>query len=279
MPREKSVVAPRSACPACGHQIRWYDNIPVLSWIVLRGRCRDCKVIISPRYALVELLVATIFLACYWQFGLTLVTFKYCVFSFLIIGLVFTDAETRLLPDLLTLPGIFFGFVFSLFVPIHDIVAEILPYFWHHSTGGWRFHSFLDALFGAIIGSAFIYSSGLIYKLVRGIEGMGLGDVKLMAMVGAFVGFKLTLFTIFTASVIGAVFGLLSIPVVLIKRTRRRMVRGHETRSVAIKRAWESAKSVYRYYAMPFGVFLGTMALVAVFFGNRIYQWYFGRFL
>lgn len=279
MPREQSVVSPRSACPSCGHLIRWYDNIPVLSWLVLRGRCRDCKAPITIRYALVELLTAVMFLACYWRFGFTLETPKFCVFAFLLIGLIFTDAETRLLPDALTLPGLALGLLFSLIVPVQDVVTQFYPGLWHASANGLRMRSLLDALLGAAIGASFIYGSGFSYKLIRGVEGMGLGDVKLMAMVGAFVGLRLTLFTIFTASVLGAVFGLSSIPAVWIKRTRRRIVRGHEPRGVAIKRAWHSAKNVYRYYAMPFGVFLGAMALVAVFFGNDLFRWYFGRYL
>ncbi len=274
MPRDRSVVSPGSACPGCGHAIRWYDNVPVLSWLLLRGRCRDCKLPISPRYAIVELLTATLFLVCYLRFGLSLETLKYCVFSFLIAGLIFTDAETKLLPDALTLPGLAAGLLFSALIPVNDVVSQFSPQLWQLSHA--RLLSIFDALLGAIIGATFIYGSGFAYKLARGVEGMGFGDVKLMAMVGAFLGLRLTLFTIFAASILGAIFGLSAIPVVWIKRMRRRMIRGHEPRAVASKRAWHSAKNVYRYYAMPFGVFLGSMALVAVFFGRDIFHWYLG---
>jgi len=275
MPRDKSVVFPGSACPGCGHRIRWYDNVPVLSWVVLRGRCRDCHTGISPRYAFVELLVAFLFLLCYLRFGLTLETLKYCIFSFLLTGLIFTDAETKLLPDELTLSGLVIGLVLSWFVPVNNVLSDILP---RLGNSNWRLDSLTGSVLGALTGAGFIYGAGLGYKLARGIEGMGLGDVKLMAMVGAFLGLKLTLFTIFGASLLGATFGLSSIPAVWVKRTRRRMVRGHESRGVASRRAWQSAKNVYRYYAMPFGVFLGAMALVAVFFGGAIFRWYLGRY-
>ncbi len=276
MPRDKSVVFPGSACPGCGHPIRWYDNVPVLSWLILRGRCRDCKLPISPRYAVVELLTATLFLVCYLRFGLTLETLKYCVFSFLIAGLIFTDAETKLLPDALTLPGLAAGLLFSVFVPVHDVISQAFPELWQLNANGWRMRSLSDALLGALVGASFIYGSGFAYKLARGVEGMGFGDVKLMAMVGAFVGLRLTILTIFAASILGAIFGLSAIPAVWIKRTRRRMIRGHEPRAVASRRAWDSAKNVYRYYAMPFGVFLGSTALAAVFFGKDLLRWYLG---
>jgi leader peptidase (prepilin peptidase)/N-methyltransferase len=272
---------PRSACPKCGHLIRWYDNVPVLSWMLLRGRCRDCRGPISFRYAAVELLTGLLFLACFAKFDFTLETVKFCLFSFLLTGLIFTDAETKLLPDALTLPGLAAGIVFSVFVPVQDLVARFLPGIFPiaDANESWQLLSFGDAVLGAAVGACFIYGSGMAYKLARGVEGMGVGDVKLMAMIGAFVGFKLTLFTIFGASILGALFGLSSIPVVWVKRTRRRMQRQGEPRLLASRRAWHSAKNVYRYYAMPFGVFLGTVALVGVFFGNALLNWYWSRYL
>src|SRR3974377_893535 len=109
LPREMSVVRPRSSCPTCHSPIAWYDNVPVLSWLVLRGRCRQCRAHISPRYLLVELLTGLLFVACYSAFGWTLSTFKFCIFSFLLLGLIFTDAEHKLLPDALTLSGVAVG--------------------------------------------------------------------------------------------------------------------------------------------------------------------------
>ena len=126
LPRELSVVRPRSACPGCERPIAAYDNIPVLSWLILRGRCRNCKISISPRYLVVELLTGAIFLATYAHFGNSLATLKYCAFGFLLLGLIFTDAETQLLPDKMTLPGLALGLAFSLVVPVNDLASQLL---------------------------------------------------------------------------------------------------------------------------------------------------------
>src|SRR5208337_4319959 len=127
LPRGLSVVTPRSACPQCKHPIAFYDNLPVLSWLILRGRCRNCKTRISPRYLLIELLTGGLFLACFGFFGLTISTLKYCVFSFLLLGLIFSDAETKLLPDKMTVPGLVLGVIFSLLVPVNDLASQFLP--------------------------------------------------------------------------------------------------------------------------------------------------------
>jgi len=279
MPRELSVVFPRSACPNCKQLIAFYDNVPVLSWLILRGRCRKCKAKISPRYLMIEVLTGLLFVACYWQFGLTLATLKYCVFGYLLLGLIFTDAETKLLPDKLTLPGIVIGLILSLFVPVNDLASQLLPGVMRlpadHGLSV-NLLSFADACLGAIVGASFIYGVGVAYLMARGVEGMGFGDVKLMALVGAFLGMKLTVFTLLTGSVAGSLFGLSTIFVVWIKRTRRLMVRQHASAAVERARAWQSAKMVYRHYQMPFGVFLGSMAVVALFFGNQVMSWYWG---
>jgi leader peptidase (prepilin peptidase) / N-methyltransferase len=281
LPRGLSVVHPRSACPHCGHPIAWYDNVPALSWLLLRGRCRHCKSPISPRYMLVELLTGGMFLVCFLTFGLTVEAAKYCVLSFLLIGLVFTDATTQLLPDALTLPGIAIGLVFSFFVPVWTLIGRLFPYadLQVSSDIGWRLLSFGDALLAAAVGASFIYGVGAIYTRARGVEGMGFGDVKLMAMIGAFLGLKLTIFTLFAASLTGSLYGLSAIFVVWMKRTRRRITRFHEPARTARQRAWQSANAIYRRFPIPFGVFLGSMALFAVFCGDRLMNWYWGRFL
>jgi leader peptidase (prepilin peptidase)/N-methyltransferase len=278
LPRGLSVVAPRSACPGCKQPIAFYDNLPVLSWFILGGRCRQCKTKITPRYWMIELLTGLLFLACYWYFGLTLATLKYCVLEFLLLGLIFTDAETKLLPDKMTLPGLALGLIFSLLVPVHDLASQFLPGMVNLPFSGevsLRLLSLLDSLLGAAIGASFIYGAGAIYLRWRGTEGMGFGDVKLMAMVGAFLGIKLTIFTIFTASIAGSVFGLTTVFVVWLKRTHRFMKRLANAQA-ARRRAWQSAQVVYRNYQMPFGVFLGSMALIAFFFGNQFLHWYGG---
>ncbi len=279
LPRGMSVVTPRSACPKCKHGIALYDNVPVLSWLVLGGRCRYCRMGISPRYLIIEILTGLLFLACFWYFGSTLSTLKYCAFSFLLLGLIFTDAETKLLPDKLTLTGLGLGLAFSLLVPVNDLVSQFLPGmvdlpFSEEISA--RLFSSMDSLLGAAVGAAFIYGAGAIYLRWRGAEGMGFGDVKLMAMVGAFLGVKLTVLTIFTASIAGSIFGLTAVLVVWVKRTHRFAKRFADA-AAARKRAWQSAQLVYRNYQMPFGVFLGSMALVAFFFGDRFLRWY-GRF-
>lgn len=276
LPLGLSVVKPRSACPKCKQAIAFYDNLPVLSWLILRGRCRNCQTRISARYLFVELLTGVLFLACYWYFGLTLATLKYCAFAFLLLGLIFTDAETKLLPDKLTLPGLALGIAFSLIVPVNDLASQFgpglvsLPFsdeLVSHAL------SLFDSLLGAAVGASFIYGVGAIYLCWRGAEGMGFGDVKLMAMVGAFLGIKLTVFTIFTASIMGSLFGLTTVLWVWLKRTRRFM-RQLSDAQAARRRAWQSAQMVYRFYQMPFGVFLGSMALLAFFFGNQFLRWY-----
>ena len=280
LPLGLSVVKPRSACPRCHAPIRARDNIPVVSWLVLGGRCRDCKAAISPRYVFVELLTGLIFLACWLTFGPTLWTLKFGVFGFLLLGLIFTDAETKLLPDVLTLPGLVLGVLFGLAVPVDGLAARLMPWLGLRSAElPWRLLSLGDALLGAAVGASFIYGAGAIYLRARGIEGMGFGDVKLMAMVGAFLGVKLTVFTLFSASLVGSFAGLSTILMVWIKRTRRRMARNHESLPAARKRAWQSASMVYRHYQMPFGVFLGTMAMVAVFFGDALIRWYWETYL
>ena len=176
MPREISVVSPRSACPACEAPIAGYDNIPVLSWLILGGKCRKCKAPISPRYAAVELLTGALFAASYFTAGLDLAAARLCVLSFLLVGLIFTDAETKLLPDLLTKPGIALGLIFSLFVRLEGPAQYLLP-----SVDNWRVISLLNSIAGLVLGAAFIWGVALLYEAVRGVEGMGRGDVKLMA--------------------------------------------------------------------------------------------------
>lgn len=276
LPLGKSVVTPRSACPHCGSMIPLYHNIPVVSWLVLGGKCRSCKQPISPRYMVVELLTGVLFLVCYLHFGLGFAMLKYGTLGFLLLGLIFTDAETKLLPDALTLPGLAAGIGFSLLVPVYDLASRIVPGLVAANMRGqipWRIWSLADSLLGAAVGASFLYGAAAIYLRARGVEGMGFGDVKLMAMIGAFLGTKLTVLTIFTASLAGSFFGLSTMLAVWFKRSRRIAARG--TPSVeARRRAWHSACLVLRYYQMPFGVFLGAMAILSFLFGDRLLHWY-----
>jgi leader peptidase (prepilin peptidase)/N-methyltransferase len=279
IPRGLSVVRPASACPSCGNAIPFYDNIPVLSWFLLRGRCRNCSTRITARYLIVELLTGCVFLLCYSHFGLTLGTLKCAIFGFLLLGLIFTDAETHLLPDKLTLTGLVIGLIFSWFVPVNDLLSILLPGVLQIPASpdiSSRLFSLMDSALGAAVGASFLYGAGAIYLRARGVEGMGFGDVKLMAMIGSFVGLRLTIFTIFAASLAGSAFGLSTVIAVWIKRTQRRKRAFHEPDSVARKRAWASALVALRRYHMPFGVFLGSMALAVFLFGQKLLHWYWG---
>jgi len=276
LPLGKSVVAPRSACPHCGQMIPLYHNVPVLSWLILRGKCRNCKEPISPRYLVVELMTGALFLACYLHFGPTLATVKCAVLGFLLLGLVFTDAETKLLPDAMTLPGLAIGIGFSLLVPVNDLASRIVPGLVSPAMRGeisWRLWSLSDSLLGAAVGASFLYGAAAIYLRARGVEGMGFGDVKLMAMIGAFLGTKLTVLTIFAASLGGSIFGLSAVLVVWLKRWQRIEARG-KSPIEARRRAWQSARIMMRHYQMPFGVFLGSMGMLSFLFGNVLLHWY-----
>ena len=275
MPRELSVVRPRSACPACDAPIAGYDNIPIVSWLILRGHCRRCKAPISPRYAAVELLTGIFFVLSYLAANSLPEAAKYCVFCFLLIGLVFTDAETRILPDLLTKPGIVLGLLFSAFVPVEG-PAQALMERW--GDFDWRLFSFINSLAGAIFGAAFILGVAFLYQALRGVEGMGMGDAKLMAMIGAFLGIKLTLLVLLLATLTGSLFGILLLLVVWRKRITRRRQRSTEPAPVVRARAWNSAKLIFRNFEIPFGVFLGIAAAFAAFLGTPLVHWYLGMY-
>jgi len=221
-----------------------------------------------------------LFLGCYAHFGLTLAALKCVVLGYLLLGLVFTDAETKLLPDAMTLPGLVLGIGFSLVVPVNDLASRIMPGLVSpamRSEISWRIWSLSDSLLGAAVGASFLYGAAAIYLRARGVEGMGFGDVKLMALIGAFLGTKLTVLTIFAASLAGSLFGLSTVLAVWIKRLRRIEARRTSSRTPsneARRRAWQSARLALRYYEMPFGVFLGGMALLSFLFGNRLLHWY-----
>jgi leader peptidase (prepilin peptidase) / N-methyltransferase len=297
LPLGLSVVTPRSACPNCHKAIAGYDNIPVLSWLLLGGKCRNCKTPITPRYMIVELICGLLFLVCFLEFGphfgstvfvdsaamkvlllpRLLLFAKFAVLSFLLLGLIFTDAETQLLPDKMTLTGLVIGLAFSLFVPLRDFVTGLFLEFvplhlpLGHAEVGF---SLLTSAMGALVGGGFIWGVGALWKLLRGYEGMGFGDVKLMAMVGAFLGAATTLVVIFTASLMGSVLGLATIAIVYFKR-RGRYVKKLGERNGSL-RARKAAFVAYRFLPMPFGVSLGAMALAAVFFSRYLFHWYLG---
>ncbi len=239
---------------------------------MLRGKCRRCKAPISPRYFVVELLTGLLFLLSLRTFGLNLAALKYSIFSFLIVGLIFTDVDLRLLPDALTIPGIVIGIVFSLIYPVDGFAYLLLGNRFLFTDEGWRILSLVDSLTGAAFAAFFIWAVGAVYKAVRHVEGMGFGDVKLMAMVGAFLGVKLAVLTIMAGSLMGSLAGVAAFLTVLSKRRRRNL--RNLSPAIARERARQSARLILRHYEMPFGVFLGIAALGSAFFGQGLIRWY-----
>jgi leader peptidase (prepilin peptidase)/N-methyltransferase len=282
LPRGFSVVSPRSACPGCAKPIAAYDNIPVFSWLLLRGRCRNCKTSISPRYLLVELLTGVIFLAMFLKFGWSWATLKFCVFGFLLVALIFIDAEHKLLPDKLTLSGFFIGLIFTFIVPVPEFLTAFFPIHWPHSLPrgvALRFDSLIETLFAAALSSGLMFAVGEIYYRLRKVEGLGFGDVKLMAMVGAFLGTKLSMFVIFAGSFLGSIFGFAVMFVIWRKRVARWQDLRKMPAAAAKKRAWKSVPIAYQRFQIPFGVFLGSMGVAAVFIADPLLRWYWGLFL
>jgi len=234
-PRDLSVVKPRSHCTACEKTIAWHDNIPVVSYAVLGGRCRYCHARISFRYPVVELLTGLLFF--YWVYtrGVSGVAIKMCVFSALVVGLIFSDLEERILPDEMTLGGVALGLIFARFVKVDDISAE--PIFWLlRVQPPDRVRSIVEAAVGAALPAFFLWGGGWLYEKIRHREGLGLGDVKLIAMVGAFLGFHGALLTLILGSLAGSIVGY-----------------------AYIKITHKDAAT----YELPFGTFLGLAALAA----------------
>lgn len=233
LPIGESVVRPRSRCPGCGTTIRAWQNVPVLSWIALRGRCAACGAPISWRYPFVEALAAASAVGLWWLYGPTAAFALSAVFVLAMIVLFFTDLDHRLLPDAVTLSGFVTGMAVAWFNPFLG-------------GGGWR-RVWLAAA-GAALGAGLLWGIGALYERLRGIEAMGMGDVKMMAFVGAWVGPQGVLFTIFAGSVVGAVVGIAAIP-----------LRGGSMRS-----------------ELPFGCFLAPAAVAALLVGRQALAAYYG---
>lgn len=206
LPQDLSVVRPRSYCPACSYPIAWYDNIPLLSYALLRGRCRHCKAPISVRYPVVELMTGGLFFVFVWRLGAGVPAVKFCLLSALLVGLTFSDLEARILPDEFTLGGAAAGLVLAWFVPVKPYIAEVL--FWGTSLrGNPHWTSLAEALLGAIVPGLCLWFAGWLYFKLRHREGLGLGDVKLVAMVGAFLGLNGALLMLIAGSLAGSLIG------------------------------------------------------------------------
>jgi len=245
-PRDLSVVRPRSACPACNAQIFWYDNVPVLSFFLLRARCRNCGAPIHWRYPVVEILTALAFAFFIQSYGPDLAGAKYCVFAAILTGLAFSDLETRILPDELTAGGTFIGLAFALFVPVPDSTFHIFASLAGFRPGA-RLASLGESALGAFVCSGLLWLVGWLFEKLRHKEGLGFGDVKMLAAVGAFLGLQGAILTIVIGSMLGAVSGLLYIRVT--------------SRDAAS-------------YQLPFGTFLAAAALIVAAEGPRLLNWY-----
>jgi len=263
IPEEMSIISPGSRCPRCSTPIKAYDNVPVFAWLWLRGKCRACGARISAMYPLVELLTGLLFVACYLEFGIGRDTVKWLFFICLIIVLTITDLRVRLLPDLITWPGFAAGVLFSAFVPPNDGTAFLLSLRLFHGLPPERFMGVIEALLGAAFGSLMLWGAAAIYKLVRGREGMGLGDVKMMAMAGAFLGVRNAFLVILLGTLLGSVVGIVVIAFMhasgaVLKLAERASRRGLGTVS---RLRWQIASQ----YHLPLGTFLGIAALIVVF--------------
>ncbi len=221
LPREKSIVFPGSFCTFCETPIKFYDNIPIISYIYLKGKCRNCGAKFSIKYPAVELLTALMFVLLYMFIGFSFELPVMFLFVSILIVISFIDLEFQIIPDVLSLGGIVAGFLLSFIRPDFGV---------------------LDSVYGIFIGGGILFAIAYGYQLLRKVEGMGGGDIKLLGMIGAFCGIKGVIFSLMSGSLIGTVIG---IPLMLIKKKDTK-------------------------YAIPFGPFLSLGALIFVFFGDRI---------
>jgi leader peptidase (prepilin peptidase) / N-methyltransferase len=228
LPKKASIVQPPSSCPHCGYRLRWFDNIPVVSYALLGGRCRNCKAPISIRYPLIELITMGVFIVHYLVFGLDIILVPRLLFACVLIVLFAIDLEHHLLPNVITLPGILVGLAFSTMLP----------------------PGLTDALIGTLVGGGILWVIGEAYYRYAGQEGMGGGDVKMLAMIGAFLGWQLVILTLVLSSILGSIIG------VIVLTVRRGGMK----------------------YALPYGTFLSLAALTASLVGSRIVDWYLGLY-
>ena len=255
LPLEQSIVVPSSTCPKCRNAIKPYDNIPILSFLALRGRCRSCGARISPRYPAVEALTAALFAAVTWHDGLSFALAFDLAFTAALIALVFIDAEHMILPNAITYPGILFALVTRLAVPylagpthFEDLPQLILILPAKLPLGA---VSLIGALIGALAGGGSLWLMGFLWEKLRGVEAMGFGDVKMMLMVGAYLGWRLTILTILLAAFTGSLAGI----AVMLQRGQRNM-----------------------QMMLPFGIFLGIGSIASLLIGTRLIEWYASQF-
>lgn len=248
-PRELSVIRPRSRCPYCGHQLSWFENVPLVSWVALRARCRCCDEPISIQYPLVELAVALIFALSVWYFGPTFTAVRMALFATILLGIAITDAQHYLIPDGFTVSGLFFMLAASVVgLYLGDQGPFVGPY---------------DALVGACAGAGLVAIVGWLGEVALKREAMGMGDVTLMAFAGAALGPSRAIVTVFAGAVLGAItFLAIVYPVARVRQT-------------AYREQTELALGANSFAAplVPFGVFLAPAALGTLLWGDTVLAW------
>ncbi len=256
IPNEESIIFPNSACPNCKSSIKFYDNIPILSWLILRGKCRRCKNPISPRYPAVEILTALLFVLTYWQIGFNWFLPISLIFAATMVALIFIDAEHMILPNSITYPLLALAVLIRIVYPIFFGASYFSDFKNYPLNQMADYPIWLVSLFGAIlgglIGGGSLWAVGEIWKRLRGVDAMGLGDVKMMFAVGALLGWRLTLLSIFLGAFSGAIVG-----VFLIARQKDKDLQTQ----------------------IPFGIFLGIGSIVALLFGEQLIRWYLLMFV
>jgi leader peptidase (prepilin peptidase)/N-methyltransferase len=229
LPMAKSIIHPGSMCPSCENPIHFYDNIPIISYLWLRGKCRFCSTPISIRYPLVEAMSGLLCLGVFLKFGPTVQALIYFLFIATLLAITFIDIDHRIIPNVISLPGI----------PIFFLASLALPTL-----------TYLDSLLGILVGGGTLYLVAFAYSILTHKEGMGMGDIKLLAMIGALIGWKGVFFTIFVSSAVGTVSGMV---VMLVSRQGMKM-------------------------KIPFGPFLAIGAITYIFFGPQLLAFYFNMF-
>ena len=254
VPLEQSIVFPNSACPSCHTALRPYDNVPILSYLILRGRCRFCRKPISIRYPIVEALTAFLFVAVALRDGTSFAVPFDLAFVAALLALIFIDAEHMILPNVITYPGILFAILTRLGLPylagptVFDDLPGLVMRMPHLPV--WSV-SLIGAAIGALLGGGSLWLMGFLWEKLRGVEAMGLGDVKMMFMVGAYLGWRLAGLTIFAGVLSGSIIGI----AIMMKRGRRNL-----------------------QMMLPFGIFLGIGAIASLFFGHYLVEWYASQF-
>jgi leader peptidase (prepilin peptidase)/N-methyltransferase len=255
VPREESIVFPNSRCPSCGTPIKPYDNIPVVSYLILRGRCRSCRSHISARYPAVEAMTALLFLAVFLYRGFTLALPFDLIFVAAMATLVFIDAEHMILPNVITYPGLVFALTARVAIPYlaGPGYLDDLPGMMQTLPGNWPVWatSLAGAALGALVGGGSLWLAGWLWERLRGVEAMGLGDVKMMFMVGAYLGWRLAVLSIFLGVLSGSIIGV----AIMIKRRERNL-----------------------QMLLPFGIFLGLGSIISLLVGTRLINWYLSLF-